>query len=61
VKNIFRNNHDVLIFSGGMPKASFGDRYTVTLQTTEKVVVLDFESPVLGFVLLQDYGGLEFI
>uniref|UniRef100_A0A915DBB0 Lethal giant larvae homologue 2 domain-containing protein n=1 Tax=Ditylenchus dipsaci TaxID=166011 RepID=A0A915DBB0_9BILA len=47
-------HRDIIIFSGGMPSASYGDRYTLSLISDEKVVVLDFESPVLDFVVLCD-------
>ena len=48
---IFRlsNYGPVLIFSGGMPTASYGDRFTITLKTEKSLLVLDFPSKVLDF------------
>lgn len=42
-----------MIFSGGMPRASYGDKYTVTImQGDAEHIVLDFTSKVIDFVTL---------
>ncbi|KAI1731938.1 LLGL2 domain-containing protein [Ditylenchus destructor] len=50
-------NDDIILFTGGMPNASYGDRYTLTISLFKKLVVLDFESAVLDFAVLQDEGS----
>ncbi|XP_049951670.1 lethal(2) giant larvae protein homolog 1 isoform X2 [Schistocerca serialis cubense] len=42
-------NEDYIIFAGGMPRASYSDRHTVTVQHGEKHVVFDFTSKVIDF------------
>lgn len=45
---------ELIIFSGGMPRASFGDRNTVTVMIKEKKhVVFDFTSKVIDFFTLM--------
>ncbi|XP_025086835.1 lethal(2) giant larvae protein homolog 1-like isoform X2 [Pomacea canaliculata] len=42
---------DFIIFSGGMPRASYGDRHTISvMQGDENHVVLDFTSRVVDFI-----------
>ncbi|KAH3872012.1 lethal(2) giant larvae protein homolog 1-like isoform X2 [Dreissena polymorpha] len=38
-----------IIFSGGMPRASYGDKHTVSIMQGENHVVLDFTSKVIDF------------
>lgn len=38
-----------IIFSGGMPRASYGDRHCVTVQQGKSLVTLDFTSRVIDF------------
>lgn len=40
---------DFTIFSGGMPRASYGDKHTVTVMCGDKHQVLDFTSKVVDF------------
>lgn len=40
----------MMIFSGGMPRASYGDHHTVTIMQGEKHIVFDFTSKVIDFV-----------
>ncbi|XP_051174479.1 lethal(2) giant larvae protein homolog 1 isoform X1 [Leptopilina boulardi] len=40
---------EMLIFSGGMPRASYGDRHTITVMTNSKQVAFDFTSKVIDF------------
>uniref|UniRef100_A0A8D8ZVM3 Protein lethal(2) giant larvae n=1 Tax=Cacopsylla melanoneura TaxID=428564 RepID=A0A8D8ZVM3_9HEMI len=44
-------HEELLIFSGGMPRASYSDKFTVTVQETSssKHVVFDFTSRVIDF------------
>lgn len=39
----------MIIFSGGMPRASYGDRHTITVMTNSKQVAFDFTSKVIDF------------
>ena len=41
-----------MIFAGGMPRASYGDRFTVSVMQGDLHVVLDFTSKVVDFVTL---------
>ncbi|XP_054013491.1 lethal(2) giant larvae protein homolog 1 isoform X5 [Hylaeus anthracinus] len=40
---------ELFLFSGGMQRASYGDRHTITVMTKEKHVVFDFTSKVIDF------------
>ena len=40
-----------VIFSGGMPRASYSDRHTVSVMRGQDHVVFDFTSRVLDFVV----------
>ena len=42
------------IFAGGMPRASYGDRHTVSVIQGEKHVVFDFSSKVVDFFVICD-------
>lgn len=39
----------VLLYSGGMPRASYGDRHCLTIQQDKEHVTLDFTSRVIDF------------
>lgn len=39
----------VLLYSGGMPRASYGDRHCLTIQQDKDHVTLDFTSRVIDF------------
>jgi len=41
-----------VIFSGGMPRASYGDRHTVSVIQGDTHVVFDLTSPVVDFIVL---------
>ncbi|XP_053393293.1 lethal(2) giant larvae protein homolog 1-like isoform X2 [Mercenaria mercenaria] len=41
-----------VIFSGGMPRASYGDKHTVSIMQGSNHVVLDFTSKVIDFVTM---------
>ncbi|KAG7211969.1 hypothetical protein KM043_011171 [Ampulex compressa] len=40
---------ELVLFSGGMQRATYGDRHTITVMTKEKHVVFDFTSKVIDF------------
>jgi len=42
------------VFSGGMPRASYGDHHTVSVVHGEKHVVFDFASKVIDFFVICD-------
>ena len=50
----------MLLYSGGMPRASYGDRHCLTLQQDRRHVTLDFTSRVIDFFTVhcedQDKG-----
>jgi len=41
-----------MIFAGGMPRACYGDRFTISVMHGDLHVVLDFTSKVVDFVTL---------
>lgn len=41
-----------IIFSGGMPRASYGDKHTVSVMQGSNHVVLDFTSKVIDFITI---------
>ena len=45
---------DFVIFSGGMPRASYGDRHTISVWQGGNQVVFDFTSRVIDFVVLSN-------
>lgn len=40
----------MMIFSGGMPRASYGDHHTITVMQGDRHIVFDFTSKVIDFV-----------
>ncbi|XP_018044650.1 PREDICTED: lethal(2) giant larvae protein homolog 1 isoform X6 [Atta colombica] len=40
---------ELVLFSGGMQRASYGDRHTITVMTKEKHLVFDFTSKIIDF------------
>ena len=48
-----------MIFAGGMPRASYGDRHTVTAMQGAMHQVFDFTSRVVDFVTLNTADELE--
>jgi len=50
---VFVRGDPFMIYSGGMPRASHGDKYTVTImQGDAEHVVLDFTSKVIDFITI---------
>lgn len=47
-------SNDFVIFSGGLPRASYGDRHAVTVIQGDKHEVLDFTSKVIDFFTISD-------
>ena len=45
-----------LIFNGGMPRASYGDRHGVTIIHGKTHTVLDFTSKVVDIFIMTDSG-----
>lgn len=43
-----------LLFSGGMPRASYGDRHCITVIHGKKHVALDFTSRIIDFFVIRD-------
>ncbi|XP_047427765.1 lethal(2) giant larvae protein homolog 1 [Mugil cephalus] len=43
----------VLLYSGGMPRASYGDRHCLTIQQDKEHVTLDFTSRVIDFFTIH--------
>lgn len=50
-----------MVFAGGMPRASYSDRHTITVQYGKRHVVFDFTSKVIDFFTVvidpDDRGG----
>ncbi|OZC11146.1 LLGL2 protein [Onchocerca flexuosa] len=42
----------IKLYTGGMPRASYGDRYTLTAMREDKMVVFDFGSAVVDFIVV---------
>lgn len=55
---------DYIVFAGGMPRASYSDRHTITVQRGKRHVVFDFTSKVIDFFTVAidpDDRGAYFI
>ncbi|VBB29570.1 unnamed protein product [Acanthocheilonema viteae] len=48
----FSHPSAIKLYTGGMPRASYGDRYTLTAMREGKMVVFDFGSAVVDFVVV---------
>ena len=49
-----------MLFSGGMPRASYGDRHTVTaMQGEQQHCVFDLSSKIVDFVTICSCDELE--
>jgi lethal(2) giant larvae protein len=49
-------SNPLVVFSGGMPRAEYGDKHTVTVMQGASHVALDFSSRVIDFVCTYDNG-----
>lgn len=47
--DLFRRHGELVLFSGGMQRATYGDRHTIAVTTKEKHVVFDFTSKIIDF------------
>ncbi|XP_061087860.1 LLGL scribble cell polarity complex component 2 isoform X2 [Conger conger] len=45
-----------LLFSGGMPRASYGDRHCISIINGKTHVALDFTSRIIDFFVIRDEG-----
>ncbi|WKY14844.1 hypothetical protein Q1695_000397 [Nippostrongylus brasiliensis] len=52
-----RSSERIVLFSGGMPHASYGDRFVVTARQGDRTCVFDFPSPVVDFCLTTGEDG----
>ena len=53
-------HNDTVIFSGGLPRASYGDKHSVSILEDNTVkVVLDFTSKVIDFFSIYEEGDLD--
>ena len=50
---IFLRDDELILFSGGMPRSSYGDRHTITASTATKHVVFDLTSKVIDFFTIM--------
>lgn len=48
----FSDGDEFIIFSGGMARGSYGDKYTVSVIQGQKHVTFDFTSRVLDYLVL---------
>ncbi|XP_029173116.1 lethal(2) giant larvae protein homolog 1 isoform X2 [Nylanderia fulva] len=51
---------EIVLFSGGMQRASYGDRHTITVMTKDKHLVFDFTSKIIDFFTVfaeEEEGG----
>lgn len=50
-----RNKHDVIVFSGGMPRSAYGDRQCVSVHSSDGTkICFDFTSKVIDFFVTFD-------
>lgn len=47
------NGKPLNVFSGGLPRASYGEKYTVSVLNDTKHVVFDFTSKVIDFIIVD--------
>ncbi|XP_050447248.1 lethal(2) giant larvae protein homolog 1 isoform X5 [Cataglyphis hispanica] len=53
---------DLFLFSGGMQRASYGDRHTITVMTKDKHLIFDFTSKIIDFFTVfpeEEEGGIN--
>ncbi|GIY83965.1 lethal(2) giant larvae protein homolog 1 [Caerostris extrusa] len=49
-----KGGDDFIIFSGGMPRSSYGEKFTLTIMCGDKHEVLDLTSKVIDFFTISD-------
>lgn len=47
----------MMIFSGGMPRASYGDRHAVSVMCDNRHVTFDLSSKVIDFLVVRRRDG----
>jgi LLGL2 len=52
-KSIYVYSASWIVFAGGMPKANFQDKNTVSITHGDTNVALDFSSPIVDFLILS--------
>ncbi|KAG8201923.1 hypothetical protein JTE90_027400 [Oedothorax gibbosus] len=52
--NSVKGGDEYIIFSGGMPRSNYGDKFTVTIMCGERHEVLDLTSKVIDFFTISD-------
>jgi len=63
--HLFRNGDEMVVFSGGMPRSSFSDKFVLTVErnpeepSRTKRVCFDFTSKIVDFALLEDKSCVE--
>ncbi|KAJ8934155.1 hypothetical protein NQ318_012851, partial [Aromia moschata] len=53
------NGEPLIVFSGGLPRANFSDKYSVSVVHGDKHVAFDFTSKVIDFLLIESGGSDE--
>ncbi|PAV75583.1 hypothetical protein WR25_12592 isoform D [Diploscapter pachys] len=48
-----RNSEPIMLISGGMLRATFGDRHTLTAKQGDKLVIFDLATPILDFEVFR--------
>lgn len=51
---VFCSSSPLLLYSGGMPRASYGDRHCLTVQQDKTHITLDFTSRVIDFFTVHN-------
>lgn len=51
---------DLIVFGGGMPRASYGDRHTVTAIQGDYHVTFNLTSKVIEFLVVNDADEGEY-
>uniref|UniRef100_A0A914YC50 Lethal giant larvae homologue 2 domain-containing protein n=1 Tax=Panagrolaimus superbus TaxID=310955 RepID=A0A914YC50_9BILA len=53
-----QNEEETLIFIGGMPESTCGEKYTITVKNVTSHVAFDFDSPIVDFEYMIDGSAL---
>ena len=55
---VSRNSEPIMLISGGMLRATFGDRNTLTAKQGDKLVIFDLATPILDFEVFRPDKGI---
>lgn len=61
ITDYFSNNEEenLIIFVDGMAKLTFSDRFTITLKSSnKKLLVLDFDSRIIDYCIMNNNGNI---